>query len=212
MNKLSLGRMLLVGALAAAAACSGAGGTSQSKHAVLYGSENCTLTQGYWRNHATAWPVLELSLGGTLYNQDQLLSILGMPVKGNGLVSLAHQLIATKLNLASGADPAGIATDVASADALIGALVVPPVGTGALSTSAATALVDALNAYNTGDVGPGHCDSGGPPPTAVCGNGKVEPGEQCDDGNDVHGDGCSCECTYENGPPPGSPAPGSPIS
>jgi cysteine-rich repeat protein len=28
-------------------------------------------------------------------------------------------------------------------------------------------------------------------PTAVCGNGVVEPGEQCDDGNDDDGDGCA---------------------
>jgi len=35
---------------------------------------------------------------------------------------------------------------------------------------------------------------------AVCGNNKVEPGEQCDDGNEIHGDGCSCGCTVE---PPG---------
>src|SRR5262249_14164844 len=30
---------------------------------------------------------------------------------------------------------------------------------------------------------------GGPPP--VCGNGKIEPGEECDDGNNTDGDGCS---------------------
>jgi cysteine-rich repeat protein len=195
-------RILLVGALVAAAACSGS--SPQSERALaLDGSYNCTLTQGYWRNHATAWPVAQLSLGSHSYTQAQLLSILGMPVKGNGLVSLAHQLIATKLNIAAGADPATVASDVASADALIGALVVPPVGSGALATSATSTLVDAFNAYNTGDSGPGHCDDGGPPPTAVCGNGKVEPGEQCDDGNEIHGDGCSCECTYD--PPPGTP-------
>ncbi len=31
---------------------------------------------------------------------------------------------------------------------------------------------------------------------AVCGNGTVEPGEQCDDGNPVNGDGCDTDCTY----------------
>ncbi|MBK8259107.1 MAG: DUF4215 domain-containing protein [Polyangiaceae bacterium] len=30
---------------------------------------------------------------------------------------------------------------------------------------------------------------------ATCGNNKVEPGEQCDDGNTVDGDGCSATCT-----------------
>jgi len=36
-----------------------------------------------------------------------------------------------------------------------------------------------------------------PPARAVCGNGAVEPGEQCDDGNTSDGDGCSSKCTTE---------------
>jgi len=31
----------------------------------------------------------------------------------------------------------------------------------------------------------------------VCGNGKLEPGEECDDGNLVNGDGCSSSCKIE---------------
>ncbi len=34
----------------------------------------------------------------------------------------------------------------------------------------------------------------------VCGNGIVQPGELCDDGNTAGGDGCSATCTVE--PPP----------
>lgn len=33
----------------------------------------------------------------------------------------------------------------------------------------------------------------------VCGNGRLDPGEQCDDGNTVSGDGCSTACTLEPG-------------
>jgi cysteine-rich repeat protein len=40
-------------------------------------------------------------------------------------------------------------------------------------------------------------DSGDDP---VCGNGTVEPPEQCDDGNTVSGDGCSAVCQNESGP------------
>ncbi len=29
---------------------------------------------------------------------------------------------------------------------------------------------------------------------AICGNGKLEPGEACDDGNQISGDGCSADC------------------
>ena len=30
---------------------------------------------------------------------------------------------------------------------------------------------------------------------SICGNGLVEPGEACDDGNTVAGDGCESDCT-----------------
>lgn len=33
-------------------------------------------------------------------------------------------------------------------------------------------------------------------PTAVCGNGEVEPGEECDAGTDAAGDCCTAECTF----------------
>jgi len=36
---------------------------------------------------------------------------------------------------------------------------------------------------------------------SVCGNGVLEPGEQCDDGNTVAGDGCSAVCQLEVAPP-----------
>ena len=35
--------------------------------------------------------------------------------------------------------------------------------------------------------------------TPTCGNGNIEPGEQCDDGNTVSGDGCSSSCQIEDG-------------
>lgn len=38
-----------------------------------------------------------------------------------------------------------------------------------------------------------------PPPTAVCGNGSVETGESCDDGDTENDDGCSSNCGIETG-------------
>ena len=38
-------------------------------------------------------------------------------------------------------------------------------------------------------------------PTIECGNGILEAGEQCDDGNKVDGDGCSANCTIEQSGP-----------
>ena len=42
------------------------------------------------------------------------------------------------------------------------------------------------------------------PDCHVCGDGNIDPGEQCDDGNNLNGDGCSAQCQTEapvNNPP-----------
>lgn len=117
----------------------------------------CTRTQGYWKNHAEAWPVSTLQLGSNTYSAAQLLSILNTPAQGNGLLSLAHQLIAAKLNVASGADPSALGTAIADADALIGSLQIPPTGSGFLAPSLTSGLTTTLDQYNNGATGPGHC-------------------------------------------------------
>ena len=119
--------------------------------------QNCTYTLGYWKNHPGAWPVSSLTLGTVTYTQAQLLAIFGEPVNGNGLISLAHQLIAAKLNIAQGASSAAVATTLTAADAQIGALVVPPIGAGSLSTSSTSAKTQVLDDFNNGIIGPGHC-------------------------------------------------------
>jgi hypothetical protein len=118
---------------------------------------NCTYTVGYWKTHEEAWPVTSLTLGTVLYTQAELLLILNEPVNGNGLISLAHQLIAAKLNIAAGADPTAAAATIAAADAQIGALVVPPIGSGYLHPSTTSAKTQVLDDYNNGIIGPGHC-------------------------------------------------------
>jgi hypothetical protein len=130
--------------------------TSSSENPITAGSD-CTLTQGYWKNHASAWPVASVELGSVSYTEAQALAILDQPVAGNGLIALAHQLIATKLNVASGSTNT-VATSIADADTLIGALVVPPVGSGYLASSQTSSLTGTLDDYNMGTTGPGHCD------------------------------------------------------
>lgn len=125
-----------------------------------YQGHDCTYTQGYWKNHPSAWPTDGLTLGTVNYTKAQLLQILvGWSVKGNGLVSLAHQLIAAKLNVAQGSNPMEAADAIAAADALIGPLVVPPIGSGSLKPSEVSDLTQALDDYNNGVSGPGHCDA-----------------------------------------------------
>jgi hypothetical protein len=133
-------------------------------------ASSCTLTQGYWKTHGAVptgnneyvWPdtikVNGLQLGNVSYTAADLLSILNKPAGGNGLIALAHQLIAAKLNVAAGADPTTVAADIATADALIANLIVPPLGSGYLAPSLTSGLVTVLTNYNEGATGPGHCD------------------------------------------------------
>src|SRR6187551_989910 len=91
------------------ASCSLGGGTDQSALSGKDGGAadgDCTYTQGYWKNHPDAWPVASLKLGTVTYTKVELIAIFKTPVKGNGLIQLAHQLIAAKLNVAAGADDA----------------------------------------------------------------------------------------------------------
>ena len=133
-------------------------------------ASGCTLTQGYWKTHgavptgnnAYTWPdtikATGLQLGNLSYTAADLLAILNRPAAGNGLIALAHQLIAAKLNVAGGADPTVIVADIATADALIGNLIVPPIGNGYLPPSLTSGLVTLISHYNEGATGPGHCD------------------------------------------------------
>jgi len=140
------------------------GGVTSSRSAFSLNSagttvqvQNCTFTQGYWKNHPSAWPVTSLKLGTVIYTQAQLLQILAQPVQGNGLVSLAHQLIAAKLNIASGADPTVVNATITAADAQIGGLVIPPIGAGSLSPGSTAGKTQTLDDWNNGITGPGHC-------------------------------------------------------
>lgn len=130
------------------------------------GGEGCTFTQGYWKTHgpiptgnnSNVWPVTSLTLGSVSYTDLELLAIFNQPAAGNGLLILAHQLMAAKLNIAAGADGSAVAGAIAAADSLIGGLVVPPVGSGFVAPSATSALTTTLMNYNEGATGPGHCE------------------------------------------------------
>ncbi len=112
-------------------------------------------TQGFWKNHPESWPTgsTPMLLGTVSYSKSQLLMIFNQPAVGNGLISLAHQLIAAKLNIANGSDPSAILATIASADALIDGLVVPPIGGGFLAPSLTDPLTQMLDDYNNGRLG-----------------------------------------------------------
>ena len=128
-----------------------------AKLTIVIAASPCPLSQGFWKNHEDAWPVGSLTLGAEPYDQAQLLGLLRTPPKGDASLILAHQLIAAKLNVANGSDPAPIAANITQADAVLaahpGAL---PYGVEASTQEgrAMTAVSEILDEYNNGRLTP----------------------------------------------------------
>ena len=120
---------------------------------------NCTLTQGFWKNHVSAWPTEQVTLGTVTYATAQLVAILDEPARGNGLVILAHQLIAAELNIEQGADLSDVADVLAEAHAMIGSMIVPPLGIASIPPRDVTTLAQTIDDFNNGVIGPGHCNT-----------------------------------------------------
>ena len=144
----------------------------------------CTLTQGYWKTHSNqgpapldpTWnllPLAELTAAflpnvdakpgagnpapGTWYS-----IFWTSPSGGNVYYQLAHQYMAAKLNRLGGASStAAVDAAIASADVFFATYT--PTEAGALGKNStarqnALALATTLGNYNTGLIGPGHCD------------------------------------------------------
>jgi hypothetical protein len=139
----------------------GSGDPSQFSETMVVSSaplaQNCTFTVGYWKNHPEEWPVTNLTLGNVNYTAAQLLDILNESSSGNKFLLLAHQLIAAKLNIQNGADPSSVSATIANADALIGNLVPPPIGSDDLPNNPTVGYANQLDDFNNGLIGPGHC-------------------------------------------------------
>jgi hypothetical protein len=140
--------------------------------------DGCTRTIGYWKNHLDmVAPLLPIWLGDpdgaksiavttTELAHDALSYDLGGA--GNMIAKLYGQLLATKLNIANGADPYEVMDTIADADAYL-----------AMYDWTDWNMVrrtdkdmiedwkDTLDMYNNGIIGPGHCTDGpdddGPP-------------------------------------------------
>jgi hypothetical protein len=125
--------------------------------------QGCTRTRGYWGTHnefarqrglRVDWPApmdeLDELCGQTL------LSILNSSSEGGNVWQIvAAQYIAAQLNLAAGASSTD-AVDIALATAE--EYLASCDGGSAISDADALDAKDILDAYNNGDLGPGHCD------------------------------------------------------
>lgn len=125
--------------------------------------DDCTLTQGYWKNHESDWPVTSLDLGGVTYDQAELLTFLGNGEDAS--LILAQQFIAALLNVANGAVPAADVSDAladaddwmadyADADGRLAYGVAPSSAEGQI----AVALSEVLDEFNNGLYDTPHCD------------------------------------------------------
>ena len=125
---------------------------------VTSGQFKCPLTQGYWKTHPEAWLTTFLMLGSQSYTKAELLTLLNTPVKGDASLNLAHQLIAAKLNIANGSDPAPISAVLADADSLLSGFSGKLPYNVKASTATGKAMVNdasVLDSYNNGRLTPG---------------------------------------------------------
>jgi len=146
---------------------------------------SCVSSQGFWKNHPEAWPVLPdtcssgnpgLNIGTTCYEQTDLLTNLGLsPAGGNALLVLSHQLIAAELNILAGASGTVVLIDPADAtnpyNNLTASAVIAAgndliddlnINTASVAASSDTgksmiAVAALLDLYNTGEGGVGSC-------------------------------------------------------
>jgi len=136
-------------------------------------AQGCTLTIGYWKTHADpnsprndATQTLEvlaaaqppITLGGlavTNQNVVSLLSFSGDPSKP--INKLYAQLLAAKLNIANGADGSAISTTIQQADAFLTGKQ-PNQNLSGPQRQTAVSLAAQLENFNSGGIGPGHCD------------------------------------------------------
>jgi hypothetical protein len=110
-----------------------------------------TRTPGYWKNHAEAWPVQSITIGGVTYSKEEALDLLNAKEGNDRTLTMFSHLIATKLNLLAGASATCIQDTVDAADAWLTEFE-PESGVHPSSAAWKTAekWKDMLDSYNNG--------------------------------------------------------------
>ncbi len=143
---------------------------------VVITDSGCTRSKGYWKNHAGFGPqdddlssLLPIWLGeadgdsSLLVDTDSVaVAVLTMKTYGtpsNGITKLYAQLLAAKLNIASGALADEVAATIEEADAFLA----DHTWSGWARTDRQDNNIvldwkDILDSYNNGEIGPGSCD------------------------------------------------------
>jgi hypothetical protein len=74
-----------------------------------------TGTPGYWKNHPEAWPVDEIVIGGTPYERDDAIELMGMPEKGDKTYTLFRAYVSAFLNGLIGNNTTCVDSEIAGA-------------------------------------------------------------------------------------------------
>ncbi|PRY13646.1 hypothetical protein CLV24_10516 [Pontibacter ummariensis] len=122
----------------------------------------CTLTQGYWKNHAsgkkydTRWGGIEKD---DFYNSDKTyLEVLKTaPKGGNAYYILAHQFIAAKLNMQGASSTPAVTEAFENAEDYFESHE-PEDPYETVDRALLIEWAETLTAYNEGKIGPGHCE------------------------------------------------------
>lgn len=124
-----------------------------------YGGEDCTRTQGYWKNHPDDWPVEEITIGGIIYTKEDAINILNTPVQGDMTIAMFYQLVVAKLNVENGVPSGCIDDTIVDADDWMSDY---PLSSNVEASSYAweigEPLHDLLDDYNNGLLCAPHCD------------------------------------------------------
>ena len=123
---------------------------------VTTASAGCTFTQGYYKNKGSNL----LPAGNFFLSGQTWLAVLETePKQGNAYYILAHQYIAASINAKSASVPTAVATAIAAGTTYFGKATPNDwSANGAYSKDQLTGWSDLLDSYNSGKVGPGHCD------------------------------------------------------
>jgi hypothetical protein len=118
--------------------------------------KNCTFTIHFWKVYSGAWEINHIVFGERAYTKVQAVAILNIEDPSLATTRLMQQYITTVLNTIKGADPTEIERTMERAlEWLI--LHPPEVGLSQAETLAGEILADALQDFNNGVTGPGHC-------------------------------------------------------
>jgi hypothetical protein len=150
----------------------GASGSHGWRVSVHVPCGGCTLTIGYWKNHAGFGPqrdmvtgLLPISLGSiSVTNAAQAVQFLGFKGSNNvfdasnGINKLCAQLLGAKLNIKNGADGSVVASTIAAADAFLATKnSLSWAGLTKTQKNQVLSWMSTLDNYNNGLIGPGHC-------------------------------------------------------